>query len=250
MVRARSPVVGILALSAISAGAQSLPPTTPAHQLHVDATALRPGQFVYQTTLEGAVATSVIGTRTVTVSATTYVGAPAWLLLETRTGSGGAVDSLLTDIANLHPVHWSSTLGEARVAAEFRGETMYAGLSSPAGRRSMMSAVPSSSLVSAAMLETVLRLVPLHMAWEDSATTLSVSLDGNTVLPTRLSVIGEDDVRVPAGQFDCWVVAVHADTARGLYWVTKRDPMVVRSALDVPLLGGAQLVNALTSVNP
>ena len=247
MVRALSHVVGILALGAISAGAQSLPPNAPAHQLLVDATALRPGRFVYQTTLEGAVATSVIGTRTVTVSATTYAGAPAWLLLETRTG---AVDSLLTDMANLHPVHWSSTLGEARVAAEFRGETMYAGLSSPAGRRSMMSAVPSSSLVSAAMLETVLRLVPLRMAWEDSATTLSVSLDGNTVLPTRLSVIGEDDVRVPAGQFDCWVVAVHADTARGLYWVTKRDPMVVRSALDVPLLGGAQLVNALTSVNP
>jgi hypothetical protein len=39
---------------------------------------------------------------------------------------------------------------------------------------------------------------------------------------------------------------VHADAARGLYWVTKRDPEIVRSALDVPALGGAQLVSALT----
>ena len=66
------------------------------------------------------------------------------------------------------------------------------------------------------------------------------------VIPTRLTVIGEVRVRVPAGTFDCWVVAVHADAARGLYWVTKQDPQIVRSALDVPSLGGAQLVSALT----
>ena len=127
---------------------------------------------------------------------------------------------------------------------------MYAALVSPVGRRSAVSAVPSGSLVSSAMLETLLRLAPLQTAWEDSANTLSVSLGADSVLPTRLSVIGEDVVRVPAGPFDCWVVAVHAGVARGLYWVTKRDPMVVRSALDVPLLGGAQLVNALSRASP
>jgi hypothetical protein len=37
-------------------------------------------------------------------------------------------------------------------------------------------------------------------------------------------------VRVPAW-FDCWVVAVHADQTKGLYWVTKIDPIVVRSTL-------------------
>ena len=54
-------------------------------------------------------------------------------------------------------------------------------------------------------------------------------------------------MRVPAGTFDCWVVAVHADAGRGLYWVTKPDPIVVRSALDVPAMGGAQLVSALSA---
>jgi len=53
---------------------------------------------------------------------------------------------------------------------------------------------------------------------------------------------------VPAVTYDCWVVAVHADVGRGMYWVTKTDPIVVRSVLDVPAMGGAQLVSALTKV--
>jgi len=96
------------------------------------------------------------------------------------------------------------------------------------------------------MLETALRLLPLQTGWEDSTTALSITLSATGIIPTRFTVIGEDRVRVPAGTFDCWVVAVHADAARGLYWVTKRDPEIVRSALDVPALGGAQLVSALT----
>jgi hypothetical protein len=249
---ARAPrrLVGLLLIASAAVGAQSQAPEA-AHRQRIDGTGLKAGQFVYQTTLERDAGTTILGTRTVTVSPTTYAGGPAWLVLETRTGDGiGAIDSLFADRTSLRAVHWSSTLGEARLAAEFRGDTMYVGLTSPAGRRSMTSTVPGGSLISAGMLETMLRLVPLETAWEDSATTLSVSLGGSTVLPTRIAVIGDDRVRVPAGEFDCWVVAVHADPARGLYWVTKHDPVVVRSALDVPALGGAQLVNALTRSSP
>jgi hypothetical protein len=109
----------------------------------------------------------------------------------------------------------------------------------------MMFAMPSGTFVSGSMLEAALRVLPLQTGWEDSTSTLSVSLGGNAVIPTRLSVIGEDRVRVPAGTYDCWVVAVHADPGRGLYWVTKQNPIVVRSAIDIPAMGGAQLVSAL-----
>jgi hypothetical protein len=215
----------------------------------IDVAALRAGQYSYQTTLERDASTTILGTRTVTTALTTYAGIPSWLLLETRAGDGiAATDSLVTDLSTLHPIHWSSTLGGARLSVEFRGDTVFGGTSAPTGRRSMAAAVPAGTLISAAMLETVLRLSPLQTAWEDSTNTLTVSLGGTSVVPTRISVIGEDRVRVPAGMFDCWVVAVHADSARGLYWVTKRDPIVVRSALDVPMLGGAQLVNALTRI--
>jgi hypothetical protein len=232
-----------------TAGAQLPTGDSLLRHAHVNVAALHPGQFEYQTTLERANSTMSIGTRTVTVSPATYAGAPAWLLLETRTGAGvNAVDSLFTDLVSLRPIHWSAVQGDARIVAEFRADTAFGGVSSPIGRRSMIVNVPNGSLVNGALLETVLRFEPLNTAWEDSTTTLSVSLGASGVLPTRIAVIGEDQVRVPAGTFDCWVVSVRADPARGLYWVTKTDPIVVRSVLDVPMLGGAQLVNSLTRV--
>jgi hypothetical protein len=171
-------------------------------------------------------------------------------MLESRTGTGiAASDSLYADLSSLTPLHWSATLGSARLAAEFRGDTAFGATSAPQNRRSMVAPVPAGTLVSGAMLETELRLLPLQSTWEDSASTLSVTLSGVTVLPTRLAVIGEDRVRVPAGTFDCWVVSFHAGVvARGLYWVTKSDPIVVRTTVDVPLLGGAQLVSTLTRI--
>jgi hypothetical protein len=218
-----------------------------------DAVALRPGQFAYQMSLERDAGATMIGTRTISASLSTYAGSPAWLLLETRTAdSTGAIafaDSLFTDPL-LRPLHWSATLGNSRLGAEFRADTVYGATSAPSGRRSMVGVVPIGALVSSAMLESVLRVLPLRSAWEDSASIVSVTPATNAVVPARLAVIAEDRVNVPAGTFDCWVVSVRADVGRSLYWVTKQDPMVVRSAMDVPTMGGAQLVYALTRIGP
>lgn len=221
------------------------------HRIRPDVALLRPGQFVYQMTLERDVSSIIIGTRTVTVAQSTYAGSPAWLMVESRVGQGiDAADSLYTTVDSLRPIHWGSVQGPSRLAAEFRGDTVYGATTVPGGRRSVITSVPAGTFVSSAMLETVLRLLPLNVAWEDSASTLSITPASNALVPTRLSVIGEDRVQVPAGTFDCWVVAIHAgDQGRGLYWVSKRDPILVRSALDVPTLGGAQLVSALTRIS-
>lgn len=219
-------------------------------RLRWNALALRAGQYHYQMTLERDSGTVILGDRSVSVSATMYGGAPAWLMLETRTGAGiGFTDTLITELSSLRPLHQGSVLGSARLAAEFRGDTVFGVTSAPPGRRSMIGTIPPGSIVTASMLETVLRLLPLQSAWEDSSMTVSVTPATNTVFPTRLAVIGEDRVRVPAGTFDCWVVSVRADPARTLYWVTKSDPIVVRAAMDVPgMSGAAQLIYALTRI--
>lgn len=220
------------------------------HRVAISAMNLRPTQLVYSMVLERDNGSTELGARTIDVSRATYVGTPAWLLVETRTVSGApAVDSLYADGNDLRALHWSAAQGDAHLVMEFRGDTAYGGTSAPPGRHSATAVVPAGTLVNGAMLENVLRLLPLQPTFEDSAATLSVTLGGMNVLPTRISVIGDDRVRVAAGTFDCWVVSVHAgDTARGLYWVTKRDPIMVRSALDVPTLGGAQLVTELTRI--
>ena len=232
-----------------TATAQTVTPDAIVRRPRFDPVALRPGQFVYQTTLERDAGTTILGTRTVTTSIANYVGTPAWLLLETRSGDATPyTDSLFTDLSGLRPLHWSAMLGASRLSAEFRGDTVFGVTNAPAGRRSIVTVIPSGAIVNTAMLETVLRLLPLQLAYEDSANVVSVTLGSNASLPTRFAVIGEDRVRVPAGTFDCWVVSVRADAGRSLYWVTKRDPIVVRAALDVPSVGGAQLIYALTRI--
>ncbi|MFI5230022.1 MAG: hypothetical protein ACHQWU_13195 [Gemmatimonadales bacterium] len=265
MVRARSAATGRRGLAALAtlaclvavAGAQvpvtsGAPPvdtTAPPHRFRVSAGALPPGQFLYQTVLERDASTTPLGSRTVSTTLTPYGGVPAWLMLETRTGAGiPATDSLIADSASLQPIHWNSTVGQARLGIEFRSDTAFGATTAPAGTRSIVAPMPAGTLVSPAMLETVLRLLPLGPGWRDSTTTLSVLLGATALLPTQLSVIGEDRVQVPAGSFDCWVVSVRAASAHALYWVTKSDPIVVRSAIDVPSLGGAEMVSALTSI--
>jgi hypothetical protein len=251
--RARRAAAGLAALLALAVGSGQALAQTPAdssrHPRYA-VSALRGGQYVYQVTLERDAGTSNLGTRTVSVSLVTYAGSPSWLMLESReTNFSTDADSLYADVITLHPLHWGAKNGGMRVSAEFRGDSLYGATSAPTGRKSLVTTLPAGTFVNSAMLETLLRLFPLNSAWEDSAATLTGDPSSIATLRTRLSVIGEDRVNLPAGSFDCWVVAVHAgDTARGMYWVTKSDPIVVRSAIDVPSMGGAQLVSALTRI--
>jgi hypothetical protein len=241
-----------LALASVDDAAAQLPPTdSGARRLRFNAPTLHSAQYVYQMTLERDAGTTIVGTRTLTVSLSNYAGTPAWLLLDTKLLDSSSVDTdtLFVDLTGLAPLHLNSKVNSSRLALEFRGDSAFGGTSGPPGRRSIVASVPSVTFINSAMLETMLRLLPLSGSWDDSALTFTASLGANATVPTRLSVIGEDRLQLPAGTFDCWVVAVHAgDTARGMYWVTKQDPIVVRSSLDLPTMGGAQLVSALTRI--
>ncbi|HEY4137676.1 MAG TPA: hypothetical protein VGN65_04435, partial [Casimicrobiaceae bacterium] len=152
MVRARNvaaaAILGAMTLARV-AGAQAPVGDAVTRAPRADVRSLRPSEFVYQTTIERDVSTILLGTRTVTVLPTMYSGAPAWLLLETRAGDGiPATDSLVADMQSLHPIHWSSTLGRARVGAEFRGDSAFGGLSAPATRRSIVVSTPPGTLIS------------------------------------------------------------------------------------------------------
>jgi len=193
-----------------------------------------------------------IGGRTVSAEEATYQGSPAWLLLETRTTErGSATDSLLVRRDDLRPLHWGATLGPARLSAEFVADTaLFGATSGPTGRRSVVANVPAGALVSASMLETMLRLLPLQAGWHDSTVSVSITLGSDLLLPTTLSVIRQETVSVPGGIFDCWVVDARAAGAETLYWVSKQNPAVVRSIQAPPNMGGARLVTELTRVLP
>lgn len=189
-----------------------------------------------------------VGERSVSVVDAMYQNAPSWLLLETRsTDRGYSADSLLVRRTDLHPLHWGATLSGSRLSAEFVGDTaLFGATSGPTGRRSVVATVPAGTMVSAAMLETYLRLFSYWPGWRDSTLSLSVTLGSDLLLPTELSVIGEQAVTVPAGTFDCWVIDARAGRASTRYWISKQDPTVVLSIVPLPNDTRARLVTELT----
>ena len=103
-----------------------------------------------------------------------------------------------------------------------------------------------ATAVFAVVVEVVLRALPLANGWRDSTTSVVVTLGGLFSSPTQLAVTGEEQIRVPGGTYDCWVVSLHADAGDKTLWVSKRDPLVVKSVEPLPSMGNAQLVTVLT----
>jgi hypothetical protein len=248
----------VVAIAAVAATV-AIPPLTyaqvptdsAARPYRLDGSLLRAGQSVYQTTIERSAAPVSTGWRTVTLSETTYGTTPAWLLLETRVAAGPtSTDSLILARADLRPLHWGSMLGEARVGLEFSGDSVFGAVSAPQGRRSLAVATAPGLIVNQAMLETALRTLALRTDWVDSTLSLSLTMGGAITVPTTLVVSAEEEIRVPAGTYECWVVVASAAEARATYWVAKRERVVVQSVQVLASMADARVVGQLIRTSP
>ena len=245
----------ILAMSAGAAAAQNPPSIvgsvfdTIAPRIRPDGGGLTPVVLTYVATLQRGPETRSLGERTVQLAKTTYAGLSAWEIVETR-GAGGnaAVDTVIVDYITLAPFHWGATqpmpgggglqpIG-ARIAAEFRSDTMIGVMSSPAGRRNLIAPLQPGSYITAAHFEVALRGLPIAAPnWRDS-TWLAVSGVGkSTSIPASVMVTGEEKLLTTAGTFECWIVSLSTDFGRTQYWVSKPDRIVVQSTQVVPETG-------------
>jgi hypothetical protein len=198
-------------------------------------------QRSYSIVVKSVDSTFVIGQRDVGLVSTTYAGAPAWLLFEKRTGIIPAVESLFV-MPNLRPVHWSAVLGAARLGAQFVGDTIYGATSSPTGKRSIVTASRPDLLVSAAMVEAFLPLLPLAIGWSDSAGILAVDLSTTTIVPAEITVIGEEHLSIDGtARRPTWVVAVKTEPRYVLFWIDKETGATLRVQYALPAQGGALL---------
>ena len=243
-----------LALSAMAlpiayANAQSSPPVasqhvdSTAHRLALDATRL---QFAYRVTLTRDSVTSPIGDQRFVVTALDYAGTPA--LMFARDGMQGvaaASDSLVVRRDDLRPLHWITTHGAARVAAEFTPDSIFGALTSPLGKQNVVLPNRGDVLVNTMAVDAVLASLPLATAWQDSASLLVIDAGGAALTAATLAVEGEEHVSVPAGEFDCWIVALETERGSERLWVTKQGQIVVRSEQVLPELGGATLARVL-----
>jgi hypothetical protein len=217
-------------------------------RIRPDGGMLTPLILTYMATVQQGPETRSLGERSVQLSKATYAGLSAWEIVETRgAGVNAAVDSLLVDFLTLAPFHWGATqpmpgaggtqLNAARVAAEFRADTMIGAMSSPGSRRTVVAAIPSAAYVTAAHFEVALRGIPLTAGFHDSTWVMISSVGKTAALPASIHVIGEENILTPAGTFDCWIVVLATELGRTQYWVSKPDHIVVQSTQVVPETG-------------
>ena len=234
----------ILPMSASLLGAQAIAP-----RIRPDGGSLSPVVLTYVATMQQGKELRPLGERTVQLSRTTYAGLSAWEIVETRgAGSSAAVDTVIVDYLTLAPFHWGATqpmpalpgatppIG-ARIAAEFRSDTILGVMSSPAGRRSLISSLQPGAYITAAHFEVALRGLPIGAAnWRDSTWLMVAGLGKASSLAASMQVTGEEKLITTAGSFDCWIVALNTEMGGTMYWVSKSDRIVVQSSQYIPEL--------------
>ena len=208
--------------------------TLPKPALALNAQLLHVQHLRYRMSLLSADSTIVVGDRDVDVSRGTYGGAPAWVVVETRTGNVPATDTVYLSEPDFRPLHWTSVLGSARLIAEFTGDSILGATSGAAGRRTIQLPNRGDLLVGAPMTEVALQILPLATGRRDSVTLLLLDLGASRIVQAIIEVDGEEDVATPAGTIHCWVVVLRAGGVAEWMWVRQSNPVVVRTRQELP----------------
>lgn len=246
-------VAGALVALAATATAQAVATdtiATPRHVLSLDLSRLQPFARTYDMVVYAGDSAHVIGQRDVTLVTAFYVGQPAWLMYETRTGIVPTVDSLFLAL-DLRPLHWSSALGKSRLGVEFSGDSIYGVAITPAARRNLILGSRPDLLVSTAMIEVLAGLLPLTSDWSDSAAVLAVDAGDAVVVPVELAVTGEE----PGGSSDStsagtWLLAVRGERGQLQLWIDKGTRQVSRLEQTLPGHVGSRLEYRTKTAQP
>ena len=224
-------------------------PDSTRHRLSLDPTRVRARRFTYRVSLTRDSISSYLSELQVQIGETQYAGMPAWVVSHVGGTATNSIDSLTVSHSELRPLHWSAVQGAARLAVELTPDTIFGAMTSPLGKQNILLPNRGDLLVNAAIVDVVLSTLSLNREWRDSASVLVVDPGGATVVPAALTVEGEERIVVPSGEYDCWVVSLETERGAARYWVSKDDPVVVRSEQQLPQLGGAVLVRELTMLD-
>jgi len=206
---------------------------------------MRPMRLTYRCTERTSAAST---TRDIVLSAARDAvdGAPAWRVVSNTRGRDGAsqLDSVWVSAATFAPLRRTIVQAPYRryerieVRQEFsargvRGEMNAYQKGAVTAHRRFDRALPSSyaPFVAEAFTPLYHAGVALDRNWTGSLAQLGWAVrDDNVFLSMAMKVDGEEVIRVPAGEFDCWRIAIDLASGRHVwYWVRKRDGLGIRS---------------------
>jgi hypothetical protein len=197
------------------------------------ATQLKPGKWVYVTRLLAGSSTTRLGFRTLELASSTYGGAPAWLLVDSRQiNTITLAESLYVAKADLAPKHRASHSADVDVQADYTKDSI---VTTFAGAQSGRVAVQNDPGVVGSLywLEPLMQVVPLADGWHAQIPFVVVSPTDHGRVVADLRVVGSEKALVPDGEFDCWIVALTVGHSEQRLWVRKSDRLMIKQ--DVPV---------------
>lgn len=194
----------------------------------VDPGRAAPFRSAYRMRVDLGDSSQVIGERTVEMVAATYADAPAWLIVERRTGAVAAAESLYVT-PEMRPLRWSGSVGPATLAMVFARDSVFGATSGPGGRQSVLAPVAPKTVISVAMLEALLPMIVLTPYFADSVSIMSVGQASVSSVAAELVVLGEEE---GTGH---WIMALRAPAQTLILWVDKMSGRLVRSQQPLPL---------------
>ncbi|HET9453735.1 MAG TPA: hypothetical protein VFO66_05565 [Gemmatimonadaceae bacterium] len=217
------------------------------HLLALDVGRLAPFRRTYDVIVHRRDSATTIGEREISLERADQGGTTGWLLVERRSGAVAAAESLFV-APDLRPLRWSSALGTARLAAAFLGDTIMGATTIGTAKQNLLVAGRPDLLVSGAMVELVLGLLPLDEEWRDSAAVLSMGVASRDIVPVELVAVGMEDLLVDsAAMRPTVVVALRSELRSALYWVDMESRAVLRMLQVLPAHVGILLEYRLRS---
>lgn len=241
MSSARVAVAGILLLGLLARSGAAQDSVLVRHLLALDLSRLQPFERTYDMIVRTGDSSSVIGERTVAARPTSYAGSEAWVIVESRTGMVPSAESLYVS-SDFRPLHWSATLGPARLATEFVGDSMLGAAGAGRSKQNIVLPGRPDMLVNGAMVETMLALLPLAETWNDSAAVVSVNLASATLVPAELVVVATEEYPIDsASVVPVWVVTLRTAETSVVYWADRTTGVPLRVQQPVPAHVGSLL---------
>ena len=241
---------GRLALFTVALHAGMAAAQSPPSLIHdrVDGAALAPGTWTYDIIARLDREEQKIGTRALMIEPATHQGRAAWRVIErSRIGVADMVDTVILDRSSMRPLHRSLLLGSARLSLDFTGDSAAGSIQSGSRTTPFAARMPSNAVISAGMLEALLRVSGLGKGWSTTANLAVVGAAGNPhVSSTALSVTGQESTTVPAGTFPTWVaLSVGEDGKSQTLWLSRDGGWLIRSVASMAELPGAAVETVL-----
>lgn len=195
--------------------------------------------------------TQELGMREITVTDSVVGGAHVWVVVNRmKIDRDAGADSVLMRRGDLAPLARHVAYGPSRLTLDLR-DSLLVGQLKANGQNMALSIRPGErSFLNYYALRTALRDWPVAAGWRGTASALEL-LGRAEFTPLTLEVTGDERIRVPAGEFDCWVV--HVTGAGGIderWWVSKTGHHVVRTREPVGRQGTIMQLDLVSLVPP